>query len=294
LSFAIDVVDRLAGAEDRIALIFIDDAGHRRDYTFGEVSQQSQRYAAVLRAFGVGANERVLLRGSNTAKLIFTLLGLERLGAAGIPCAESSTAADVLHAVKEIGASTIVANRKYREQIDNLRAELLDVQRFIVVGEEAEGWARLDSLTARAQPYAGTPVPSVLSEAAHETPQRLHLAPTDRFWSTLALDNAAWIANTLLGAWSCGATMVVHEGQFDAAERLELLRELEVTVLLQNASEFEAQAALENLAQVRLPRLRRCLCPGDPPDAQSAQRWLDAIHIPLERVPSGVRSLQRT
>jgi hypothetical protein len=77
-------------------------------------------------------------------------------------------------------------------------------------------------------------------------------------------------------------------------ERFELLRELEVTVLLQSASEFEAEAALESLKKVRAPRLRRCLCVGDAPADDAAARWLDAIHVPIERVSSGARSLQRT
>jgi acetyl-CoA synthetase/medium-chain acyl-CoA synthetase len=87
--------------------------------------------------------------------------------------------------------------------------------------------------------------------------------------------------------------MVVHEGAFDAAERFELVRDLDVTVLLQTATEYAAQAALEDLERLRLPRLRRCLCAGDAPDAEIAQRWEDALHVPIERVASGVRSLQK-
>jgi acyl-coenzyme A synthetase/AMP-(fatty) acid ligase len=88
--------------------------------------------------------------------------------------------------------------------------------------------------------------------------------------------------------------MVLHEGAFDPVERLELLRELDVTVLLQTADEYAAEIAVGEAAKVRLPRLRRCLCAGDAPDADVAQRWQDAIHVPIERVPSGVRSLQKT
>lgn len=307
-NFAQDVVDRLAG-EDRVGLIFIDDVGHRRDYTFGEVSEQSQRYAAVLRAFGVAQGDRVILRASNSAKFVFSMLALERLGAVRVPCSERCSPEELVQAVRESAASTILANRKYRSQIDDVRERLPDVERFIIVGEEYEGWARLDSLTSRAQPYAGLPTQTAdsafiaagvayaeyaLYSAAQDAPARLELSPADRFWSTLPLGNAAWIVNTLLAAWSCGATMVLHEGGFDPIERIELLRELEVTVLLQTPVEYEAEVALEGLKAVRLPRLRRCLCAGDAPGSDVAHCWQEAVHVPIERVPSGVRSLQKT
>jgi acyl-coenzyme A synthetase/AMP-(fatty) acid ligase len=307
-NFAQDVVDRLAD-EDRAALIFIDDVGHRRDYSFREVSEQSQRYAAVLRAFGIEQGERVILRASNSAKFVFTMLALERLGAVRVPCIETCTADDVVDAASGSGASTILANRKYRAQIDRVRDRLSSVQRFIIVGEEHEGWARLDTLTSRAQPYAGLTTQSAdsafiaagvsyaeqsLYAAAQDALERLALVPTDRFWSTLPLGSAAWVVNTLLSAWACGAAMVLHEGPFDPVERFELLSELEVTVLLQTADEYAAQISLEDAGRLRLPRLRRCLCAGDPPEAEVAQRWQEAVHIPIECVPSGVRSLKKT
>lgn len=306
-NFAQDVVDRLA-SEDRVGLIFIDDVGHRRDYTFREVSEQSQRYAAVLRAFGITEGERVVLRTSNTAKFIFTTLALERLGAVRVPCSETWNTEQVVHAARDSGATTVLAHRKYRAQIDEVRDRFPNVQRFIIVGEEYEGWARLDALTARAQPYAGSPehagdfafiaagvsyAERGLYRAAQDAPARLALVPTDRFWSTLPLGGAAWIVNTLLAAWSCGAAMVLHEGAFDPMERLELLRELDVTVLLQTADEYAAEVTLDRPPKLRLPRLRRCLCAGDPPDKRVADLWQDAIHVPIERVPSGVRSLQK-
>lgn len=293
-NFARDVVDPLA-TEGRTGLVFVDEFGHRRDYTFEEISLQSQRYAAVLRAFGVIPGERVVLRGTNNAKFIFTVLALERLGALATPCAQTCTAVEFVRDICESNAATIVANRKYRAQIDEVRGELSGVERFIIVGEEAEGWARLDSLVDRAQPYAGLDDERASYQGALPAGERLSLAPTDRFWSTLPVGSAGWIANTLIGAWSCGAATVVHEGVFDPVERFELLRELEVSVLLQTAGEYEALGAvLENIGKVRLPRLRRAFCAAGDPGAETAQRWLDEIQVPIERVPSGVQSLQKS
>ena len=260
---------------------------------------QSQRYAAVLRAFGVAQGDRVAMRGSNTAKCLFTMLALERLGAVRVLCEESWTAERIVQCVVDAHATTLIANRRYRAELDAVRDRMPAVERFIIVGEEREGWARLDSLVTRAQPYTGTitkcsdpafivdgsmyPQQS-LYDAAIESAGRLQLAQTDRFWAPFPLGTTEWIVNTLVAGWSCGAAIVLHEGVFDPRERMELLRELDVTVLLQTAAEYEALVVAECAGDVRLPRLRRCLATGNAPGS--------AAGIPIQSVASGVRSLQ--
>lgn len=275
-SFAQDVLDAYA-QDDRVGLVFVDEVGHRRDYTFREIVLQSQRYASVLRAFGVTRRDRVALRLSNTAKCFFTMLALERLGAVRVPCEESWTADDVARCVTDARATTLIANRRHRAELDSVRERMPSVGRFIIVGEEYDGWARLDSLVTRAQPYAGVAMeseePSIVAggevytqqallDASIESAKRLVLVQTDRFWATFAFATREWILNTLIAAWSCGAAMVVHEGAFDPRERLELLRELEVTVLLQTPEESEALVAFEGSGEMRLPRLRLCHLSG--------------------------------
>jgi acyl-coenzyme A synthetase/AMP-(fatty) acid ligase len=90
-------------------LIFIDEYGHRRDYTFAEIAAQSRRYAAVLRAFGVQQDESVAVHLPTTAKCIFTLLALQRLRAAAVL------------GPPQAHAATIISDRKYRADIDASR-----------------------------------------------------------------------------------------------------------------------------------------------------------------------------
>ena len=273
----------------------MDAAGHRRDYSFAEIVAQSQQYAAVLRAFGIERGERVALCISNTAKCLFTLLALERLGAVRIPCAESWSDDRTFERLAKTGASTVIANRKRRASIDALRARLPQLARSVLIGEECEGWARLDALASRAHPYAGIDVSA--DEEAFITEERsftqaqtrdagaqafasLELAQTDRFWCTLPMGERGWIEYVLLAAWSGGACLIVHEAPFQAEERLELLRELDVTVLLATAGEYEAQSILRAFASLRAPRLRRCFSFGEA-SATVAQRWNEVTGAPL-------------
>jgi acyl-coenzyme A synthetase/AMP-(fatty) acid ligase len=214
------------------------------------------------------------------------MLGLERLGAVRVPCEESWSADDVARCAVDARATTLIANRRYRAELDGVRDRMPAVERFIIVGEEHDQWARLDSLVTRAQPFAGIAMeaeaPSILArgvlytqqallDASIESAMRLGLVQTDRLWATFPAGTPEWIFNTSAAAWSCGAATVVHEGAFAPQERFELLRELEVTVLLQTPEEYAALLAFKGIAQVRLPRLRQCLCLADSQNVSAVQ-----------------------
>src|SRR5581483_3721335 len=111
-------------------------------------AKHAQRYAAVLRAFGVQKGERAFISLSTTAKCVFTLLALSRIGALAI-----------LDEADSAAATTIVANRKYRPAVDSARDRFSPEARYLLIGEECEGWARLDTL---AQVASASPLPQEL------------------------------------------------------------------------------------------------------------------------------------
>jgi acyl-coenzyme A synthetase/AMP-(fatty) acid ligase len=267
-----DLVDRLAG-EPKTGLIFVDNHGHRRDYTFAEIAAFSARYAAVLRAFGVHEGERVYVRLSTTGKAIFTLLALERLGA----IAEYSEAAAA-------GASTVIGNRKSRPAIDAAREKFAADARYVLIGEECEGWARLDTLAhvASASPPAVSLDEAQLASSRERAQAQLGAVASDVVWCALNFEDNCWLHRAIAQAWLAGCTAIAHDGMFDARERLDLVRELDVTILLQRAEEFHAQLALPDPKRFKLPRLRGCIVLDDATDELLHAQWHDRFGIPLK------------
>ena len=301
-NFAQDVIDRLA-AEDRVGLVFVDEHGHRRDYYFAEISQHSQRYAGALRDAGVTAGERVLLCTTNSAKCLFTMLALERLGAVPIPCAEGLTADELMKRARIHGAATVITNRRRRRIAEALSSTKREFSRYFVIGEEHDPWARLDLLAERAIETRGVTTPLVdlaciiddwscdhaaLFEAQTTAPALLGALATDVVWCTLPIGSVEWFANVYIGPWSCGAATVAHDGMFDPRERLDLVRELDVTILMQSPADFIAQTQVPQIERLRAPRLRRCLSVGEPLDRQIAERWTQSTRLPVEDVAAGV------
>ena len=282
------ILDALA-AQPQTGLFFVDYHGHRRDYTFGEVSEQSQRYAAVLRALGVHEGERVAMCNANTQKCLFLLLALERLGARAVLCSESLSGEELLERFKQYGVTTIVANRRRSVHVDFAHEQLPPHTRYVLVGADRDGWARMDTLAVSAKPYAGesasAPPSDVVKAVAGEI---FGAAEGDRVWTTLPFASRFWFACAHAPLYSHAAT-IVHEGPFDPLERLDLLHELSATVLCQPAAEFEALLDRGSPSALRLPRLRRCIALDA--GTELRERWELQTGRPLES-PSFDRFLQ--
>lgn len=279
---ASDLVDRLA-SDKRTGLIFVDEYGHRRDYTFAEVAAFSQRYAAVLRAFGIKQDDRVYVSLSTTAKCAFALLALERLGAYAIL---DDTQAD--------GATAVISNREHRAKIDGNRRRFAADACFVLIGEECEGWARLDTVAHIASPVLGLEEPvdeSALEHARSQTHDELGAVETDVVWCALQIEDAGWCERALVQPWLLGATAVAHNHPFSAQERLDLVRELGVTILLQCAEEYHAQLALPDPKRFKMPRLRRCIVIDEGSDGDLERQW--AARFGVQLTPGAAPSQQK-
>ncbi len=274
-NFARDVLDAVADRE-RVGLIFVDSHGHRRDYTFAEISQWSARYAQALRTLGVTAGERVLLCLSNTAKCQFTALALARLGAVAVPACEAMSRQQLAQLARDASVTTLIANRRRREACERAMESMPAMPRRILIGETREGWERLDTLTGSAAPFAGVTTQSTdaalivgdvvldcgaLYETRALAQDVFGAAVADRVWSTFRMGSRWWLA-FVQAPWWRGAATIVHEGEYDARERLGLIRELEVTVLCQPPDEYRCAVELPESERFRMPHLRRCVVAG--------------------------------
>ncbi len=293
-NFAQDVLDKVA-APQRTALIFVDDAGHRRDYTFAEVCDRSQRYAAALRAFGIERGDRVLLCASNTAKCVFTVLGLARLGAVAVPSAEKLDLEQLLERARRASVNAVIAGRKRRPAAEAVRDAFLGQLRCMLIGETREGWARLDTLADSARPFRGVTTQSTdmalvfddqvldygaVYEMRALASDTLDAGASDRVWAAFPMGSEQWLA-LLQAPWWRGAAAVVHEAAFDARERLNLVRESQITILCQPLQDYGAQLDLPDASNFRVPHLRRCIVAGDAHEAGIESRWLQKFGVPL-------------
>ncbi len=304
-SFARDVVDALA-RQDRRALVFIDNDRSRRTFSFSEISIASQRYARVFAEGGIGRGDRVLVALPKRPAWLFTMLALDRIGAVAIPCAEQLRAKDLLYRANHAAVRAIVACASNQSEIDEIRADAVTCERYYLSEAESDGWERLDARAERAEPLPGIDARSdewsyiiytsgttkdpkgVVHDRAYSFAKRmqarywLDCKPDDLVWSTAATGWAKSLWNVLLGPWSCGSAIVMHDGGFDPAERLDLIRDLGVTVLCQAPTEYRLEAKRDDLGtRWRMPRLRHCVSAGEPLNPEVIERWNEAFGLTI-------------
>jgi acyl-coenzyme A synthetase/AMP-(fatty) acid ligase len=81
-------------------------------------------------------------------------------------------------------------------------------------------------------------------------------------WCTTATGWSKSARNVFLAPWLTGATAVLHDARFKAAERLDICEALGVNVLCQSPTEYRMLAARTQLRPI--PPLRRMVSAGEP------------------------------
>ncbi len=304
-NFARDVVDRLA-RDDRRGLLFVDSAGARREYTFAQIAEATKKWAAVLRDAGVRTGDRVVVVLPKIPEWLFCMTALLRIGAAAVPSAEQLRAKDLLYRANHSGAVAVVAHASNAPEFDAMRSEATTVTTYLLVGAERDGWTAVDALLANAQPWDGAPTRAgdlayivytsgttkdpkgVVHTVAYTWAKRMQAAvwfdvkPDDLVWCTAGTGWAKSLWNVLLGPWSCGAPIVLHEGGFVAEERMDLIRDLDVTVLCQAPTEYRLEVKLPDLGERwKLPKLRHCVSAGEPLNPEVIEIWKKAFGLTI-------------
>ena len=266
-NFSRDVVDAL-GREERRGLLFVDAQGARHDVAFPEIAAASRRWAGVLRDLGVEKGDRVVVVLPKIPAWLFSMLALDRLGAVAIPSAEQLRAKDLTFRANHSGATVVIAHASIRAEVDLMREQAPGVTRYLLVGGDAPGWTGLDALVERGREFAGNPThrddmayivytsgttkdpKGVIHNHAYTFAKRmqaqywLDAKRDDLVWCTAGTGWAKSLWNVLLGPWSCGSAIVLHEAAFEPAQRMDLIRDLEVTVLCQAPTEYRIEAKL--------------------------------------------------
>ncbi len=109
----------------------------------------------------------------------------------------------------------------------------------------------------------------------------LDVRPDDLVWCTAGTGWAKSIWNVLLGPWSHGAEVVIHEGTFDAAERFDLVKRLGVNVLCQSPTEYRMMAKLDELDGDDLSSVRHAVSAGEPLNAEVIKLFRERFGLTL-------------
>jgi len=280
MNFARDVVE--AATAHRRALVALDAAGGRTEWTFGEVASASARVAGTLAARGVGRGDVVMTLIGSRPEWVLTMVACFRLGAVALPCTEQLRAADLRLRLEAACPALVVADERNRAELEAAGPEchvLLIPDPAFAAAEPAPA---VDSapedpcLIVFTSGTAGEPK-GVVHAQRYLAGQRLQAKhwlgarAGDLVWCTAASGWSKSARNVFIAPWLFGAAALLHDARFDPAERLEVAAREGVGVLCMAPTEYRVIARRAELRP--LPALREAVAAGEALDPAPLEAW---------------------
>ena len=278
-NFTRDVVEALARDPKRRALTSLGKEGVIEHRSFLEISDGAAVWATTLRENGVTPGDRVIVVAGNTVDWLEIVLGVMKTGAVVVPCMPSISASMLERQVSSTDAALVVAERALEPTIERMGftpdAHFFDDSAGVKrSSKDIPAAATHDTASRDLAFIVSTPgVGGTRKDVAHthgsafatrvQAEHWLDVGRGDAVWCTTDAASPLTMWNTVIGPWSRGAEVVLHEGEFDADERLDLMFRLGPSILCQSPAEYGALAAHPKLERFRSPRLRRLVSTGD-------------------------------
>ncbi|HVZ76446.1 MAG TPA: acetate--CoA ligase [Gemmatimonadaceae bacterium] len=315
LNIAHEAVDRHARAHGgHVALRWRGGHGERRDITYEQLAQDSNRMANVLGALGVQKGDRVFALLDRTPALFVTALGALKQRAVFAPLFTAFGPEPLRTRLSLGGARVLVTTpRLYQRRVAPLRASLPELRHVLLTGTDPH--VALDSRTldldARLADASdefmilptcdsdpallhftsgttGTPKGALHVHQAviahHVTGHlALDLQPGGVFWCTA---DPGWVTGTsygIIAPLTNGVTSVVDEGDFDPARWYQVLQDEKVTVwyTAPTAIRMLMRAGADLARRYDLRHLRFIASVGEPLNPEAVVWGLDAFGMPI-------------
>ena len=296
-NFTRDVIEVLAEDPKRRALMCLGVEGVIEPRTFHQLADAASRWASQLRERGVGEGDCILVLVASKLAWIEVMLAGIKVGAVTVPCPPTLSSAALDIRIASTGAKLVVAERSsgldlvesegrpavlYSEDVDSLPPQHSWDEPSADTSSRDLAFVLSTSGTAFG-PHGVAHTHGAAYAARAQAEHWLDASAHDVVWCTSDTGSALSVWNVLLGPWSQGAEIVIHDGAFSAEERLDLIRRLDVTILCQSPAEYRAlaeqgQAVLE---RHRAPLLRRLVSTGDVASPDVAVTFMDAWGMPI-------------
>ncbi len=258
-NFAYDVMDVWAEeTPDRLALLWCNDKGIERRFTFADIRRQSNKVASYLLSLGIGKGDFVMLIMKRRYQFWLTMLALHKIGAVAIPASFLLTKKDIVYRVKSADIKAIVAcgDEVVLRHVNEAHEEWPALKHRISIGPIVpEGWDDYKAGVAAAPEYDGERVTKssdyllmYFTSGTSGQPKMVihdHTYPighigTGAYWHNLHLGSlhltvadTGWAKATwgkMYGQWIAGATLFVYDHEkFNAADILTKVGQYRIT-----------------------------------------------------------------
>lgn len=292
-NFAYDIVDEWAlKAPNKPALLWTNDKGDERQYSFNDIKNYSDRTASYFMSLGIKHGDSVLLILKRNAEFWFSIIALHKIGAIAIPATHQLTPKDIVYRTNAASIKMIVACGD--EPIINNIKEALPfsptVEHVVSIGPNIPNdFDDYQIGIKNAQPFVR---PSFVNNnddvmliyftsgtsdepkmVAHNFIYPLAHILTARFWHNLnenslhlTLADTGWgkaVWGKLYGQWIVGANVFVYNFEkFKPAIILQMIEKYHITSFCAPPTVYKFLIR-ENISKYNISSLQYCTIAGE-------------------------------
>jgi len=142
-NFAYDVVDKIADVEpNRRAMVWTNDEGDERIFSFSDMSRASNRVANMLTARGVKKGDKVIIILKRHFEFWFAILALHKIGAVAIPATNLLTKKDIIYRTKAASVKTVICSGAcdITSFVDEAEKTVGNYDCKFIVKKQRDGW----------------------------------------------------------------------------------------------------------------------------------------------------------
>ena len=306
-NFGYDVVDEWARVEpDKRALLWCNDAGEERTFTFTDISRLSNKTANAFRKLGIGKGDIVMCIMRRRWEYWVVASALCKLGATVIPASLQLTTHDIVYRANacHVKMMVCVADNYVNTQVEGALPESPSIENKVVVAGEREGWLSFDELIADEldtfeRPAAGTPEAVTSKDimliyftsgttgnpkpVMHNYAHPLGHILTAKYWQQvrenclhMSVTDSGWAKfgwGKIYGQWIAGATIFCYDmDKFVPAKLLQHMQDYRLTTFCAPPTMYRFMLQ-EDVAAYDLSSIQNFATAGEPLNAEVTIKW---------------------
>ena len=311
-NFAYDVVDDWAAKEpNKKALLWTNDQGECREFSFGEIKKYSDQTASYFQSLGIKKGDIVMAILKRRYEFWFTIIALHKIGAVIIPVTHLLTKKDLIYRnnAADIKAIVAVGEETIINHINDALPESPTVEILISVGPIVpENWNDFHTGIENAAPFTKVENANtnddimIISFTSGTTgnPKMVTLdyvyplahIVTAKYWHNLheesihlTIADTGWLKavwGKLYGQWIVGACVFVYDHEkFTPTAMLEMIQKYRITSLCAPPTIFRFLIR-EDITKYDLSSLEYCTIAGEALNPAVYEQFLHLTGIQLK------------
>lgn len=304
-NFGFDIVDEWARREpDKLALIWCNDHGEEKRFTFTDISRLSNQAANFFKAHGVRKGTVVMLILRRRWEYWICATALHKIGATLIPGSLQLTKKDLVYRANAAKIHMIVCvNDDFViRQVEEAMAETPTLRTRALVAGTKEGWLDFSAELAKYPSEFERPVgdeahsindimlvyftsgtTGMPKMVRHNFAHPLGHIVTAKYWQQvqenhlhMSVSDSGWAKfgwGKIYGQWICGAVIFCYDmDKFVPLKLLEKLEHYKVTTFCAPPTMFRFMLQ-EDVTKFDLSSIQHCCIAGEPLNPEVFKQW---------------------